>query len=132
MAEEYVFGFRQWSQIQRLIEVELIEVDDHRVVAGICIVDESDGMACRPELGASRNPIFDNLLEKCILQPCVEMDIEFIDEVDRIGEVLTANKQVQEDIDNLLFTTAQDIVRSRKPATVRGLGTQKRSTAIGQ
>ena len=63
-----------------------------------------------PKLRILRNPALDHLLDQCVLKAGVQVDVQFVNEVDGVGEVLSTHEQVEQNVEHLLLATAQQVV----------------------
>ena len=103
----------------RLIEVEVVEVENCSVVATAGVVDEAERVAGRPQLRVLGDPALYYLPDERVLQAGMQVDVQLVDEVDRVGKVLAADKQVQDDVEHFLLATAEQIVMDVGPAFLK-------------
>ena len=60
--------------------------------------------------------MLDDLLQERVLEARMQVHVQLVDEVDRIGEVLSAAEQVEQDVEHFLFAAAEQIVVDIGPA----------------
>ena len=58
----------------------------------------------------SGNPVLDDLPDEGVLETCVQVNVELVDEVDRVGVVLAADEQVEKGVEHLLLAAGEQVV----------------------